>query len=74
MLGHIVILLSGREANFKTRFDEMKQLVVEVGRLLPHANIPKVLSELCDWEDKGTVISFLLVAESAEKCGFWFPA
>ena len=26
------------KANFKTRFDEMKQLVVEVGRLLPQAN------------------------------------
>ena len=48
------------EANFKTRFDEMKQLVVEVGRLLPHANIPNVLSELRDWKDKGIVISFLI--------------
>ena len=35
------------EANFKTRFDEMKQLIIEVG-LLPHANIPKILSELRD--------------------------
>ena len=48
------------EANFKTKFDEMKQLVIEVG-LLPHANIPKVLSELRDWEDKGIVISFCII-------------
>ena len=48
------------EANFKTRFDEMKQVVTEVG-LLPHANIPKILSELRDWEDKGIVISFFVI-------------
>ena len=43
------------EANFKTRFDEMKQLIIEVGSLR------NVLSRLCDWEDKGIVISFLII-------------
>ena len=46
------------EANFKTRFDEMKQLVREVGSL-PPANVIDVLSELRDWEDKGITTSFL---------------
>ena len=48
------------EANFKTRFDQMKQIVREVGSL-PHANVIDVLSELRDWEDKGIIISFLII-------------
>ena len=48
------------EANFKTRFDDMKQLVPEVSSL-PHANVIDVLSELRDWEDKGIIISFLII-------------
>ena len=47
------------EANFKTRFDGMKQLVREAGSL-PPANVIDVLSELRDWEDKGSVITCLL--------------
>ena len=48
------------EANFKTRFDDMKQLVQEVGSL-PLSNLIDVLSELCDWEDKGIIISFFII-------------
>ena len=48
------------EANFKTRFDEMKQLVREVDSL-PHANLIDVLSELRDWEVKGIIISFFII-------------
>ena len=48
------------EENFKTRFDEMKQLLGEVGSL-PHANVIDVLPELRDWEDKGIIISFLII-------------
>ena len=48
------------EANFKTRFDEMKQLLREVGSL-PHANVIDVLLELRDWEDKGIIISFFII-------------
>ena len=54
------------EANFKTRFDEMKQLVVEVGSLSP-ANASKVLSDLHDWENKGSVITCLLIVNFLTK-------
>ena len=39
------------EANFKKRFDDMKQLVTEVG--LSPADESKVLADLNDWEVKG---------------------
>ena len=44
----------------------MKQLIMEVGSL-SHANISKVLSELRDWEDKGIVISFLIIAAERQR-------
>jgi hypothetical protein len=40
------------ERNFRKRFDDMKQLVTEVG--LSPADESKVLADLKDWEDKGT--------------------
>jgi hypothetical protein len=39
------------ETNFKKRFDDMKQLVTEVG--LSPADESKVLADLNDWEVKG---------------------
>ncbi len=45
------------EANFKKRFSDMKNLVKEVG-LLP-ADESKVLTDLNDWETKGTEVFIL---------------
>jgi hypothetical protein len=42
------------ETNFKKRFDDMKQLVTEVG--LSPADESKVLADLNDWEVKGNRI------------------
>ena len=40
------------ETNFKKRFDDMKQLVTDVGLL--HADESKVLTDLNNWEAKGS--------------------
>ena len=48
------------EANFKTRFDDMRDLVKEVG--LSPADENKVLTDLNDWEAKGTVITYVVVS------------
>ena len=48
------------ETNFTKRFDDMKQLVSQVG--LSSADEAKVLADLIDWKDKGTKFYIFVIA------------